>query len=50
MKLGRKLTWDPVKEEFVNDAEANALRFRQPRKADYDIRLVMKKAGLEAKV
>ena len=25
MKLGRKLKWDPVKETFLNDAEANAL-------------------------
>ena len=24
--LGRKLRWDSVKEEFINDAEANALR------------------------
>lgn len=24
MKLGRKLEWDPKKEEFVNDAEANS--------------------------
>lgn len=24
--LGRKLKWDPVKEEFIKDAEANALR------------------------
>jgi predicted dehydrogenase len=28
MKLGRPLEWDPGKEEFVNDAEANALRTR----------------------
>ena len=28
MKLGRPLEWDPIKEEFVNDAEANALRAR----------------------
>lgn len=30
MKLGRPLEWDPEKEEFVNDAEANALRARPP--------------------
>lgn len=29
--LGRKLTIDPVKEEFVNDAEANRLRSRPSR-------------------
>ena len=28
LKLKRKLKWDPNKEEFVNDAEANALRAR----------------------
>jgi myo-inositol 2-dehydrogenase / D-chiro-inositol 1-dehydrogenase len=32
MKLGRKLRWDPVKEEFIGDAEANALRSRAERK------------------
>jgi len=31
-KLRRKLTWDPVKEQFVNDPEANALTTRKPRK------------------
>lgn len=30
-KLRRKLTWDPVKEEFPGDAEANALTTRKPR-------------------
>lgn len=28
MQLGRKLRWNPAKEEFVNDATANALRAR----------------------
>lgn len=46
MKLQRKLTWDPAREVFVNDAEANALRARTPRSAAYDINAVMKKAGL----
>ena len=32
MKLGRKLRWDPVKEEFLNDAEANSMRSRLERK------------------
>ncbi len=27
-QLGRKLNWDPVKEEFVGDAEANRMRSR----------------------
>jgi hypothetical protein len=31
MKLGRKLRWDPVKEEFSGDAEASALRSRTQR-------------------
>ncbi len=30
-ELGRPLRWDPAKEEFVNDAEANRMRFRQMR-------------------
>jgi iron(III) transport system permease protein len=46
MKLQRKLTWDPAKEMFVNDAEANALRGRKARSAAYDIDAVMKRAGL----
>jgi predicted dehydrogenase len=32
MKLGRKLQWDPVKEVFVNDPEANKLLSRPQRK------------------
>jgi hypothetical protein len=31
MKLGRPLTWDPVSEKFVNDAEANAMLSRPER-------------------
>jgi hypothetical protein len=46
MKLNRKLTWDPAKEMFVGDAEANALRERKPRKPEYDINLVLNKAGV----
>ncbi len=30
-QLGRKLTWDPVKQEFLNDAEANRMRAREMR-------------------
>jgi len=30
-QLRRKLKWDPVKEEFVGDAEANKLTTREPR-------------------
>jgi predicted dehydrogenase len=32
VQLGRKLKWDPVKEEFVGDKEANALVAREQRK------------------
>jgi predicted dehydrogenase len=35
-ELGRKLTWDPVKEEFPGDAEANKLRSR-PRRKGYEL-------------
>jgi predicted dehydrogenase len=31
MKLRRKLQWDPAKEEFLNDPEANAMRSREER-------------------
>ena len=46
MKLKRKLTWDPATESFVGDDEANTLRERKPRSAEYDFRVVMKNAGL----
>ena len=46
MKLGRKLTWDAKAERFVGDEAANALLSRKARKAEYDIALIMKKAGL----
>jgi predicted dehydrogenase len=37
-QLQRPLDWDPKKEEFLNDAEANKLRFREPRSPwKYDI-------------
>jgi predicted dehydrogenase len=42
MKLGRKLTWDPVKEVFVSDDEANAMRSR-PQRAPYGIDRLLKK-------
>ncbi|HSL86799.1 MAG TPA: hypothetical protein VK861_07675, partial [Bacteroidales bacterium] len=32
MKLGRKLDWDPVKEVFINDEEANRWLSRPQRK------------------
>jgi hypothetical protein len=46
MKLKRKLTWDPAKEIFVGDDEANAMRERKPRKPEFDFRLVLQQAGV----
>jgi hypothetical protein len=34
MKLGRKLNWDPDKEKFINDAEADSMLSR-PQRAPY---------------
>ena len=46
MKLKRKLTWDPTREQFAGDAEANALCARAPRSSAYDIRRIMREARL----
>ncbi len=46
MKLNRKLTWNAKKEKFVGDKEANAMLSRKARKAEYDVALIMKQAGL----
>jgi myo-inositol 2-dehydrogenase/D-chiro-inositol 1-dehydrogenase len=43
MKLGRKLRWDPVKETFLNDDQANAMLSR-PQRAPYGTSAVLKKA------
>ncbi len=43
MKLGRKLQWDPVKETFAADEQANAMRSR-PQRAPYGTNAVLKKA------
>jgi hypothetical protein len=44
MKLGgRKLRWDPVKEVFIGDDEANAMRSR-PQRAPYGTENCLKKA------
>ena len=47
MKLGRKLEWDPKKEMFKKDKEANAMMTRKPSSPEYDLALLMKKAGLK---
>jgi myo-inositol 2-dehydrogenase / D-chiro-inositol 1-dehydrogenase len=46
MKLKRKLNWDAKTEMFIGDDEANTRRERKARKAEYDIQVVMKNAGL----
>ena len=46
MKLGGKLTWDAKAERFVGNDAANALLGRKARKPEYDINLIMQKAGL----
>ncbi len=35
-ELGRKITWDPVKEQFVDDPEANA-QISRPRRKGYEL-------------
>jgi predicted dehydrogenase len=35
-RLGRALKWNPSREQFINDREANGLLWRQPRE-DYDL-------------
>lgn len=48
MKLKRKLTWNPDKEMFVKDDEANAMRDRKARKPEYDVHALLAKAGIKA--
>lgn len=37
IKVGRKLNWDPIKEEFVNDEEANEMRKVRPMRAPWKL-------------
>jgi myo-inositol 2-dehydrogenase / D-chiro-inositol 1-dehydrogenase len=46
MKLGRKLAWDPARERFVGDEAADRRLSRTPRRGDFDVAAVMKRAGL----
>jgi hypothetical protein len=39
MKLGRKLNWDPDKEKFIGDEEANSLLSR-PQRAPYGTNII----------
>ena len=39
MKTGRKLNWDPAKERFVGDKEANGMVAREMRKP-YDYSMI----------
>jgi hypothetical protein len=39
IRLGRKLTWDPVQEEFASDAEAQSYVARPMRKP-YDYTMI----------
>ena len=48
MKLGRPVTWDPAKEMFVKDDEANALCSRKARKPEYDLQGVLNRAGIKS--
>ena len=48
MKLNRPLTWDPAREEFTDDAAANAMRRRVPRLVRYDVHEVLRRAGVAA--
>jgi predicted dehydrogenase len=47
MKLNRKVNWDPGKEKFVKDKEASAMMARKVTDPQYDLALIMKKAGLK---
>jgi predicted dehydrogenase len=46
MKLKRQLTWDAAAEAFVGDDAANALRGRHARKPEYDVNVLMQRAGI----
>jgi myo-inositol 2-dehydrogenase/D-chiro-inositol 1-dehydrogenase len=49
MKLGRKLNWDPKKEQFVGDDEANKL-LRRPQRDPYSTEKVLKKHRIPIKI
>ena len=48
MKLGRKVIWDPAKERFVNDEQANAMpMMSRPQRAPYGTNAVLEKHGIK---
>ncbi|CAN5849562.1 Gfo/Idh/MocA family oxidoreductase [soil metagenome] len=49
MKLERPLTWDPVTERFVNDAEANAMLTRPERGSYGALKLAARRAKMPVK-
>ena len=51
MKTGKKLHWDPKKEQFVGDdaAENNKL-LRRPQRDPYDTETVLKKNKIPIKI
>jgi len=46
MKLGRRLRWDPARERFLDDPEADARLRRKPRRVEYDALARLEAAGL----
>jgi myo-inositol 2-dehydrogenase/D-chiro-inositol 1-dehydrogenase len=46
MKLGRKVVWNAGRENFEDDAAANALCSRPSRTAEFDFERVLKQAGI----
>jgi hypothetical protein len=49
MKLGRKLNWDPEKEQFVNDPEATKL-LRRTQRENYSTEAVLKKHNIPIRI
>ncbi|MEO6436407.1 MAG: Gfo/Idh/MocA family oxidoreductase [Tepidisphaeraceae bacterium] len=49
MKLGRKLNWDPAKEQFIGDAEAQKL-LRRPQRDPYNTETILKKRKIPIRI
>ena len=50
MKLARPLKWDPEKERFIDDKEANSMTVRNERKPYGALRFAEEKCGYKNKV